>query len=101
MVGHSSLIGLWKGCPSLGRQSESGRQIAYTRTCRISPASSYSPRKASMGSVLDARLAGSAEAASDSSNIAMAESESTPGSKGLTSNRKERSKRDEIGRAHV
>ena len=32
-----------------------------------------------MGSVLDARLAGSAEAASASSNIAMAESESTPG----------------------
>src|SRR5207244_3189140 len=57
-------------------------------------ASSYSPRKASMGSVLDARLAGSAEAASASSSIAMAESASTPGSNGLTSNRKERSKRD-------
>jgi hypothetical protein len=55
---------------------------------------SYSPRKASMGSVLDARLAGSAEAANASSSIAMAESTSTPGSNGLTSKRKERSKRD-------
>src|SRR5215471_14837901 len=55
---------------------------------------SYWPRKASMRSVLDARLAGSAEAASASSSIAMAESASTPGSNGLTSNRKERSKRD-------
>jgi len=45
-----------------------------------------------MGSVLDARLAGSAEAASASSSIAMAESASTLGSNGLTSNRKERSK---------
>ena len=35
---------------------------------------SYSPRKASMGSVLEARLAGHAEAASASSSIAMAES---------------------------
>ena len=69
-------------------------QIAYTGGCRISSASSYSPRRASMGSVLDARLAGSAEAASASSTIAMAESASTPGSNGLTSNRKERSKRD-------
>ena len=59
-----------------------------------STASSYSPRKASMGSVLEARLAGSAEAASASSSIAMAESASTPGSNGLTSNNKERSKRD-------
>src|SRR5216683_5467841 len=67
----------------------------HTRgVCRISSASSYSPRKASMGSVLVARLAGSAEAASASSSIAMAESASTPGSNGLTSNRKERSKRD-------
>src|SRR6266496_2985918 len=57
-------------------------------------ASSYSPRKASMGSVLVARLAGSAEAASASSSIAMAESASTPGSNGLISNRKERNKRD-------
>src|SRR5205823_8177549 len=54
----------------------------------------YSPRKASIGSVLDARLAGSAEAASANSSIAMAESASTPGSNGLTSNKKERSKRD-------
>src|SRR3954447_11814111 len=55
---------------------------------------SYSPRRASMGSVLEARLAGSAEAASASSSIATTESASTAGSNGLTSNRKERSKRD-------
>src|SRR5712664_584842 len=78
---------------SAGNQNRAAR--LHTRgVCRISSASSYSPRKASIGSVLDARLAGSAEAASASSSIAMAESASTPGSNGLTSNRKERSKRD-------
>jgi len=43
---------------------------------RQSSASSYSPRKASIGSALDARLAGSAEGASVSSSIAMGEKES-------------------------
>src|SRR5207253_7402136 len=71
-----------------------GGRLHTRGACQISSASSYSPRKASMGSVLDARLAGSAEAASASSSIAMAESASTPGSNGLTSNKKERSKRD-------
>src|SRR6516162_8602362 len=60
----------------------------------VSSASSYSPRRATMGSVLDALMAGSAEAASASSSIVVAESASTPGSNGLTSNKKERSKRD-------
>ena len=75
-------------------RSENFRKSAEGGICRISSASSYSPRRASMGSVLDARLAGSAEAASASSSIAMAESASTPGSNGLTSNRKERSRRE-------
>src|SRR5207249_8586511 len=71
---------------SAGNQNRAAR--LHTRgVCRISSASSYSPRKASMGSVLVARLAGSAEAASASSSIAMTESARTPGSNGLTSRR--------------
>jgi hypothetical protein len=49
-----------------------------------------------MGSALDARLASNAEAASANNSITMAETASTPGSNGLTSNRKERSKRDAV-----
>src|SRR5215467_1216256 len=69
-------------------------QIACAAGCRISSAYSYSPRSASIGSVLDARLAGSTEAARAIISIVMAESTRTRGSNGLTSNRKERSKRD-------
>src|SRR5947199_10407732 len=54
----------------------------------------YSPRKASIGSVPDARLAGSAEAARANSSIAMAERARTPRPNGRTSNKTEHSKRD-------
>jgi hypothetical protein len=54
----------------------------------------YSPRNATIGSVLAARLAGNAEAVSASTSIATAESVSTTGSNGLTPNKKERNRRD-------
>ena len=47
-----------------------------------------------MGSVREARLAGSAEAARASNSMATAASVSTTGSNGLTANKKERSRRD-------
>jgi AcrR family transcriptional regulator len=70
-------------------------QLCLTETIpQIPEEASYSPRKASMGSVLEARLAGNADAASASSSIATAASVSTRGSKGLTANRKVRKRRD-------
>jgi hypothetical protein len=56
--------------------------------------SSYSPCTAVIGSVVHARLAGSAEPASVSSSMARTETVSPLGSNGLTSNKKDRSRRE-------
>ena len=54
----------------------------------------YSPRKASIGSTAATRRAGIVEATSASANTAIAANASTAGSNGLTSNRKERIRRE-------